>query len=115
LEKLFDLNDVHLMTSIQPKLSKVKDVKLGNESKPKCVNLCKALPDNEKLGNVNMFKDFRYVFVITQVVGWENPDPTTNWRQLRENLPTVTLGRCSRHFRGEVVTSRGESHDPRGN
>jgi hypothetical protein len=24
-----------------------------------------------------------------------------------EHLPTVTLGRCSRHFRGEVVTSRG--------
>jgi hypothetical protein len=47
--------------------------------------------------------------VIEQVVGWENPDPTTKWRQLRENLPTVTLGRCYRHFRGEVVTSRGES------
>jgi hypothetical protein len=48
-------------------------------------------------------------YVIAQVVGWENPDPTTNWRQLRECLPTVTLCRCSRHFRGEVVTSREES------
>jgi hypothetical protein len=38
-----------------------------------------------------------------------------NGRQLREHLPTVTLGRCSHHFRGEIVTSRGESRDPRGN
>jgi hypothetical protein len=47
--------------------------------------------------------------VIAQVVGWEKPDPTINWRQLRGNLPTVTLGRCLRHFKDEVVTSRGES------
>jgi hypothetical protein len=47
--------------------------------------------------------------VIAQVVGWEKPDPTTKWRQIGGNLPTVTLGRCPRHFRGEVVTSRGES------
>jgi hypothetical protein len=49
------------------------------------------------------------VHFIAQVVGWENPDPTTKWRQLRENLPIVTLGRCSCHFRGEVVTSNRES------
>jgi hypothetical protein len=47
--------------------------------------------------------------VIAQVVGWENPNPTTNWRKLGERLPTITLDKCSCHFRGEIVTSRGES------
>ena len=37
----------------------------------------------------------------------KKPDPTTKWRQLRDHLSTVTLSRCSHHFRGEVVTSRG--------
>jgi hypothetical protein len=46
--------------------------------------------------------------VIAQVVGWENPYLTTKWRQLVGNLPTLTLGRCPRHFGGEVVTSREE-------
>jgi hypothetical protein len=30
--------------------------------------------------------------VITQFVGWENPDPTTKWWQLRGHLTTVPLG-----------------------
>jgi hypothetical protein len=47
--------------------------------------------------------------VIAQVVGCAKPDSTTNWRQLGGHLPTVTLGRCHRHFRGELVASRGES------
>jgi hypothetical protein len=51
----------------------------------------------------------RHQNVIAQVVGWENPEPTTKWRQLREHLPTVTLGRYSHHFRDEVITSMGES------
>ena len=54
----------------------------------------------------------RHQNVIAQVVGWENHDPTTNWLQLRENLPTITLGMCSHHFIGEVVTSRGEAWLP---
>ena len=52
--------------------------------------------------------------VIAQVLVWENPDPTTNWWQLREHLPTVTLCKCSHKFIGEVVTSRRESRWPRG-
>jgi hypothetical protein len=47
--------------------------------------------------------------VITQVVGWEKPYPTTNLWKLGGNLPIVTLGKCPHHFRGEVVTSRRES------
>jgi hypothetical protein len=47
--------------------------------------------------------------VIAQVVGWEKLDPTTKWQQLREHLSIVTLGRYSRHFRDERITSRGES------
>jgi hypothetical protein len=47
--------------------------------------------------------------VIAQVVGWENPNPTTKWKKLREHLPTITLGRYSCHFRDEVITSKNES------
>jgi hypothetical protein len=39
------------------------------------------------------------LFFISQVVGWENPKPTINWQQLGKHLPSVTLGRCSCHFR----------------
>jgi hypothetical protein len=46
---------------------------------------------------------------LTQVLCWGNIDPTTKWRQLRGQLPISTLGRCPRHSRGEVVTSRGKS------
>ena len=45
---------------------------------------------------------------IAQVVGWENPNPTTKWWQIWEHLTTVTLGRYSRHFRDDRITSMGE-------
>ena len=54
------------------------------------------------------------MIVMTRSVGWEKYDPTTKWRQLREHLPTVTLGMHSRHFRDQRITSGGSSGDLRG-
>jgi hypothetical protein len=52
---------------------------------------------------------------IAQVVGWENPDPNTIWKQLREHLCTVTLDRYSHHFSDDENHHKGGiSGDPRG-
>jgi hypothetical protein len=53
--------------------------------------------------------------VITQIVGWEKPDPIHKMVRTRESLPIVTLDKPSPRFReGEILHKGGIPHDPRG-
>ena len=59
---MFDSNDVARKPKIEPLRADIEEVNLGIEDDPKLIKISKALPPEEKVKYINLFKDFQDVF-----------------------------------------------------
>jgi len=62
LEDLFDSNDVARKLKMEPLRLDIEECNIGMEEKPKLIKLSKALPPDEKVKYINLFKEFQDVF-----------------------------------------------------
>jgi len=62
LEDLFDSNDVARKPKMEPLRVDIEEVNIGTEDKPKLIKISKALPLEEKVKYINLFKEFQDVF-----------------------------------------------------
>ena len=62
LEYLFDSNDIARKPKMEPLISDMEECNIGTEQKPKLIKLSKALPPDEKVRNIILFKEFQDVF-----------------------------------------------------
>ena len=65
LEDLFDSNDVARKPKMEPLRADIEEFNIGTEDKPKLIKISKALPPEEKVKYINLFKEFRYVFALS--------------------------------------------------
>ena len=63
LEDLFDSNDVSIKPKMEPLRVDIEECNIGREEKPKPIKISKAVPLDEKLKYISMFKEFQDVFV----------------------------------------------------
>lgn len=61
LEDLFDSNDVARKPKMEPLRVDIEECNIGTEKKPKLIKISKALPLEEKLKYINLFKEFQDV------------------------------------------------------
>ena len=62
LEDSFDSNDVARKPKMEPLRADIEECNIGTEEKPKIIKLSKALPPDEKVKYINLFKEFQDVF-----------------------------------------------------
>ena len=62
LEDIFDSNDIPRKPKMQPLNPEIEDCNIGTTQDPKMVKLSKALPPNQKLKYIELFKEFQDVF-----------------------------------------------------
>lgn len=62
LEDIFDSNDIPRKPKMQPLNVEIKDCNIGTTKNPKMIKLSKALPPEQKLKYIELFKDFQDVF-----------------------------------------------------
>ena len=68
LEDFFDSNDVARKPKMEPLRADIEEVNIKIEDKPKLINISKALPAEEKVKYICLFKEFQDVF------SWSNED-----------------------------------------
>ena len=56
LEDLFDSNDVARKPKMEPLKDDIEDINIGADDKSKLIKISKALPPEEKVKYINMFK-----------------------------------------------------------
>ena len=56
LEDIFDSNDISRKPKMQPLNAKIEDCNLGTAKNPKMIKLSKALPPDQKLKYIELFK-----------------------------------------------------------
>ena len=62
LEDIFDSNDILRKPKMQPLNADIEDCNIGTTTNPKMVKLSKALPADQKLKYIELFKEFQDVF-----------------------------------------------------
>ena len=62
LEDIFDSNGIPRKPKMQPLNAEIEDCNIGTAQNPKMIKLSKALPPNQKLKYIELFKDFQDVF-----------------------------------------------------
>lgn len=62
LEYLFDSNDVARKPKMEPLRANIEEFNIGTEDKPKLIKISKALPPEENVKYINLFKEFWDVF-----------------------------------------------------
>ena len=62
LEDLFDSSDVTRKPKMEPLRAYIEESNIGTEEKPKLIKLSKALPLDEKVKYINLFKEFQDIF-----------------------------------------------------
>ena len=58
LEELFGSNDVARKSKMEPLREDIEECNIGSEEKLKLIKLSKALPPEEKVKYINLFKEF---------------------------------------------------------
>jgi len=62
LEDIFDSNDILIKPKMQPLNAEIEDCNIGTTENPKMIKLSKALPPEQKLKYIELFKEFQDVF-----------------------------------------------------
>jgi len=62
LEDIFDSNDIPRKPKMQPLNAEIENYSIGTAENPKMVKLSKALPPDQKLKHIELFKEFQDVF-----------------------------------------------------
>ena len=62
LGALFDSNDVERKPKMEPLRADIEECNIGTEEKPKLIKISKALPLDEKLKYISLFKEFEDIF-----------------------------------------------------
>lgn len=59
---MFDSNDVATKPKMEPLRADIEEVNIGTQDNPKLIKVSKALPPEEKVKYINLFKEFHDVF-----------------------------------------------------